>query len=91
MVTLWDAPVARDEVELTEDDQRLVEGWMPDEPFGAGHARQLRHILDTMAADRDPYVPGREAREAVDCILAVYDAARSGAGVSLQDRSRRER
>lgn len=89
IVTLWDAPVAKDDIILGEDDQRLVEGWLPGEPFGAAHARQLRHILDTMAADRDPYLPGREAREAVDCILAIYDAARTGEGISPQEGTRR--
>jgi predicted dehydrogenase len=88
-VTLWDAPTGKDEVVLAESDLALVDGWRPDEPFGAAHARQLRHIFGTMAADRDPFVPGREAREAVDCILAIYEAARTGSAVSRQDRTRR--
>lgn len=84
VVTLWEAETARDEVALTAEDQCLVEGWRPDEPFGAGHARQLRLIFETMAADRDPYVSGREAREAVDSILAIYEAARTGTSVTRE-------
>jgi UDP-N-acetyl-2-amino-2-deoxyglucuronate dehydrogenase len=83
-VTLWDAGTAMEDIELDEEEGQLVEGWKPDEPFGAGHARQLRLIFETMAADRDPYVPGREARQAVDSILAIYESARTGAGVSLE-------
>jgi predicted dehydrogenase len=54
---------------------------VPDEPFGKGHERQLRMIFASIAAGHQPYVPGREAREAVDCILAVYEAAREGTTV----------
>jgi UDP-N-acetyl-2-amino-2-deoxyglucuronate dehydrogenase len=75
-VTLWEAPIGPDAIILEDDDLELVGGWLPGEPFGAAHGRQLRHIFNTMAADRDPYLLGREARAAVDCILAVYENAR---------------
>lgn len=81
VVTLWDATIDKEDVALTEEDVRLVDGWVPDEPFGKGHERQLRMIFEAIASGRDPYVPGREAREAVDCILAVYQAAREGTTV----------
>lgn len=80
-ITLWDAPVPQQDITLSDDDLRLVEGWVPDEPFGKGHERQLRMIFDAIEGGRQPYVPGREAREAVDCILAVYEAAREGTTV----------
>ena len=81
VVTLWDAPIAKDTIQLTGDDQRLVDGWAPEEPFGKGHERQLRMIFDAIASGRPPYVPGREAREAVDSILAIYESARTGTTV----------
>jgi UDP-N-acetyl-2-amino-2-deoxyglucuronate dehydrogenase len=81
-ITLWDSPVAREDVVLTEEDRALVSGWHPDEPFGAGHARQLRTIFSALANGAQPVVPGREARRAVDSILAIYEAAREGASVS---------
>jgi predicted dehydrogenase len=81
-ITLWDAGTVPEEVVLTAVDQDLADGWRPDEPFGAGHARQLRNIFDAMANGRTPYVPGREAREAVDSILALYEAAGQAAGVT---------
>ena len=80
-VTLWDAPVEKEAVELTEVDRSLVDGWMPDEPWGKAHERQLRMILQSIASGNAPYVPGREARQAVDCILVIYEAAREGTTV----------
>jgi UDP-N-acetyl-2-amino-2-deoxyglucuronate dehydrogenase len=84
VVTLWEAETGKEDISLIGDDQALVDGWAPDEHFGAGHARQLRLIFEAMAADRDPYVPGREARQAVDSILAIYEAARAGTTVSVE-------
>lgn len=83
-VTLWDAPVMMEDVSLTEDDHRLCDGWVPGEAWGKAHERQLRMIFEAIANGRQPYVPGREARAAVDCILAVYEAAREGATASHQ-------
>lgn len=82
VVTMWDASIEKEAVTLTDDDLRLADGWVPDEPFGKAHERQLRMIFEDIAAGRQPYVPGREAREAVDCILAVYQAAREGTTVN---------
>lgn len=80
-ITLWDVATAREDIQLTDDDHRLADGWQPGEPFGAGHGRQLRSIFDAIASGDTPYVPGTEARAAVDCILSIYEAARSGASV----------
>jgi predicted dehydrogenase len=82
-IALWDTPVRQEDVELTGEDLRLSDGWVAGEPFGKGHERQLRMIFEDLAAGRQPYVPGQEARAAVDCILAVYEAAREGTTVSL--------
>lgn len=81
VLTMWDAPMKPEDIALTDEDLALVDGWVPDEPFGKGHERQLRMIFEAIAGGRQPYVPGREAREAVDCILAVYEAAREGTTV----------
>ena len=78
---MWDASIKPEDIALTDEDLALVDGWVPDEPFGKGHERQLRMIFEAIAGGRQPYVPGREAREAVDCILAVYEAAREGTTV----------
>jgi UDP-N-acetyl-2-amino-2-deoxyglucuronate dehydrogenase len=80
-VALWDVPLDLDTVTLSDDEQRITEGWVPNEAFGEAHRRQLGLIFDAIAQGDQPYVSGREAREAVDCILALYDAAREGTTV----------
>jgi predicted dehydrogenase len=55
----------------------------PDEPFGAAHGRQLREIFDALRDGREPPIPGEEARKAVEIILGIYRAARSGERVSV--------
>lgn len=80
-VTLWDAPVDLESVALSAEEAQLADGWVPDEAFGEAHRRQLGLIFKAITHGGQPYVSGREAREAVDCILAVYDAAREGTTV----------
>ncbi|MBA3274641.1 MAG: Gfo/Idh/MocA family oxidoreductase [Chloroflexia bacterium] len=68
---------------LSEDDLHTVRDWKPVEAFGEGHRRQLRLIFDALAAGKEPPVPGREARKAVDVILGIYESARSGMRVNI--------
>jgi predicted dehydrogenase len=75
--------------ELTDDilmpgDLAFVEGWTADEPFGASHRRQLRLIIDALRKGETPPVPAREARKAVDVILAIYESARQGKRINLE-------
>ena len=56
------------------------------DPMGIGFEKHRRQIVDMIAAirdDREPAVPGAEARKAVAIILAIYQSARSGGFVSL--------
>lgn len=78
VVTLWEGDVPMEDIDLPEDDRRLIDGGEPDEPWGKAHQRQLAMIFDAIRSGTEPYVPGREARAAVDAILALYDAAREG-------------
>lgn len=78
VLTRWEAPKSLDDGLLTDEDRELVDGWRPDEPFGAGHTRQLRTIFRRLANDIQPPVAGVEARIAVDIILGIYDSARGG-------------
>ncbi|HUT35554.1 MAG TPA: Gfo/Idh/MocA family oxidoreductase [Planctomycetota bacterium] len=48
-----------------------------------GHLVQIMDIADAIAQDREPMVPGEEARKAVELILAVYRSARTGRTVTL--------
>jgi UDP-N-acetyl-2-amino-2-deoxyglucuronate dehydrogenase len=47
------------------------------------HRRQLADLVEAIRDDRAPAVAGEEGRKAVEIILAIYRAARSGAPVSL--------
>ncbi len=68
---------------LTPSDRLFVEGWEPDEPFGASHRRQLKLILEALREGETPPVPPSEARKAVDIILAIYESATSGRRVAI--------
>lgn len=48
-----------------------------------GHMVQVMDMADSILADREPMVPGEEARKAVELILAIYKSARTGKSVSL--------
>lgn len=71
-IALWESPTSQDEIELTPQDHALCDGWVPGEPWGMSHQRQLRVIFDQIAAGQQPYVTGTEARKAVDIILDIY-------------------
>ncbi|MCY0876855.1 MAG: Gfo/Idh/MocA family oxidoreductase [Firmicutes bacterium] len=48
-----------------------------------GHYRFVEDMARAILEDREPLVPGREARKAVDIILAIYESARTGREVVL--------
>jgi UDP-N-acetyl-2-amino-2-deoxyglucuronate dehydrogenase len=48
-----------------------------------GHARQLTDFVQAVETGRPPLVDGREGRRAVETILALYEAARTGETVAL--------
>jgi predicted dehydrogenase len=49
-----------------------------------GHARQLADFVDSILSNRAPLVDGPEGRKAVEVILSVYAATRSGRQVELK-------
>jgi predicted dehydrogenase len=48
-----------------------------------GHTRQLTDFVQAVEAGRRPFVDGREGRRAVEIILAIYRAAKTGQTVAL--------
>lgn len=83
VVTLWQGNRELGDDLLTAGDLEMVEGWEPGEGFGAAHQRQLRLIFNAIVTGKEPPVPGREARKAVDVILGIYEAAKSGKRVTI--------
>jgi predicted dehydrogenase len=67
----------RDEEVLSEEELASFPGSV-DEPLGPAHGRQLREIFEALRERREPPVPGEVARKAVEIILGIYRAARSG-------------
>jgi UDP-N-acetyl-2-amino-2-deoxyglucuronate dehydrogenase len=48
-----------------------------------GHYRFVEDMAQAIVEDRDPLVPGEEARKAVDIILGIYESSRMGQEVRL--------
>lgn len=81
--------------EPAEDDEQTRQRFPPDAPATAGaasdpgaisfegHRLQLEDMVAAMETGREPAVTGREARKAVEIILAIYRSAREGRMVSL--------
>ncbi|MFA6928902.1 MAG: Gfo/Idh/MocA family oxidoreductase [Lentisphaeria bacterium] len=42
-----------------------------------GHSFLIHDLIHAIKENREPYIPGRSARRAVDLILAIYESARS--------------
>jgi len=53
--------------------------------WGEGHTIVVEDFVDALREDREPAVPGREARKAVDIILAAYASDARGETVSIAD------
>jgi UDP-N-acetyl-2-amino-2-deoxyglucuronate dehydrogenase len=49
----------------------------------AGHAAQLADLLDAVDTGREPAVSGQDGRDALEIVLAVYQASRTGRPVIL--------
>lgn len=82
-LTHWEGDSELTDELLAPTDREFVEGWAPDEPFGASHRRQLRVIIEALQNGDTPPIPPREARKAVDIILAIYESAQHGRCVSI--------
>ncbi|MDQ0338567.1 putative dehydrogenase [Caldalkalibacillus uzonensis] len=49
----------------------------------SGHYIIVEDMIQAVKYDREPMIPGEEARKAVDLILAIYESARSGKEVKV--------
>ncbi len=48
-----------------------------------GHMLLIQDLVNAIREDREPLIPGREARRAVELILAIYRSERTGCPVEL--------
>ena len=76
-ITTWDIPGEED----VETEEQTDKGAASDAAAGFGGTGHIFHIHDLCEAirnDREPLIPGREARRAVEVIKAIYRSSRLG-------------
>ena len=54
----------------------------------ASHAAQIADLLAAVEQGREPSVTGRDGRDALEVVCAVYESAREGRPVVLLDATR---
>jgi len=89
-LTIGDAGITRFEVGTGEESHYSAgtesrEGVGSESEFGENHEAVVADFVDALLSDREPAVTGREARHAVDVILAAYAADADGASVDVPD------
>lgn len=70
------------EFDIRED---KVEFESEDREWGVGHSRIVQDFVDAIREEREPLVPAREARKAVEVILAAYASANLEREVRLDE------
>jgi predicted dehydrogenase len=48
-----------------------------------GHRRLITDMVEAIREDREPLIPGKEARKALEIILAIYKSAKAGKPIKL--------
>ena len=71
------APEADDVAE-----RHIPEGWSP---VDVAHRRQYRDVLSAIAEGRPPAVTTRDGRRALQVVLGIYESARTGLPVTLEE------
>ncbi len=76
-IAVWDVP-GEEDVE-TEEASDVGAARDPAAGLGAtGHIAHMADLVDSIWNDREPEIPGREARRAVEVIKAIYLSSRRG-------------
>lgn len=81
-ISTWDVPGEEVDTEEVEDSS------LSSDPLAGlsetGHVRHVSDLADAIRNDREPEIPGRETRRAVEVIKAIYlSSRRGGATVEL--------
>lgn len=83
-IVRWDVPGDDKEEVLKGLEDKVGDASSDPTAIGAdGHQQQIADLIAAAKEDRDPMISGREARNAVELILAVYQSAKSGQPVKL--------
>ena len=95
-ITISDAQTTRWAV--TDEEDGLAQDRFPPKSFevagsvadpkaisSAGHIYLVNDMVSAIREDRAPYIPGESARKAVDLILAIYESAKTGQEILLDE------
>ncbi|MEA3402616.1 MAG: Gfo/Idh/MocA family oxidoreductase [Armatimonadota bacterium] len=76
-ITMWDIPGEEEEGEAEE---AAGEGTASDPTAltATGHVAHVQDLCEAIMEDREPAIPGHEARKAVEVIKAIYKSSREG-------------
>ena len=89
-VEKWAVASSKEEVAQHDPSQEVTaEGALkstsdPKAVAAAGHRFQVDDLCRAVREDREPFVTGESARKAVELILAIYESARTGREVMMQ-------
>ena len=89
-ISVWENPEGRqgvNDIWNIPGEEHLREGWERDELGGPGfpgfHLLQIDDFLQSIIDDRPPAVTGRDARNSLEIILAIYESSRTGLPIKL--------
>ena len=83
-VIRWDVPGDDKEEVLKGLEDKVGDASSDPTAIGAdGHQTQIADLIAAVRENREPMISGKEARNAVELILAVYQSAKSGQPVKL--------
>jgi predicted dehydrogenase len=51
-----------------------------------GHQRQIEDMIHAIESDKQPFIDGTEGRKSIEIVLAIYESARTGKSVKVQNR-----
>lgn len=75
---------------MKEEEQEVLDrlGWGKASPPGDSTLEQIQDMIDAVRDNRAPLITGREGRDAVEIVLAIYESARTGQEVVLPKRTK---
>jgi len=74
-ITTWKIPGAEEETAEAETEGTASD---PTALAATGHVAHVQDLCQAIIEDREPAIPGREARRAVELIKAIYKSSREG-------------
>lgn len=77
-ITRWEFPGSDEEEQEVDEEGDRGTASDPTALTNTGHVEHVRDLCEAIVDDREPAIPGREARKAVELIKAIYKSSREG-------------